>query len=83
MHATQLLAWVRKVGRFDWLGSDIHAVLMDSGALIGPECVRPNYRHISFATRHNSERNDWCAVAIAVLDGSEPYSCAHCGGALT
>jgi hypothetical protein len=74
-----LLQWVRLVGRYGWLGGYTHAVLLDDGGVLGPECVRPNYREVSWATRHG-EHNGWCAVGIVALDGEdEPTTCAHCG----
>lgn len=73
-----ILRNVRKVGRFDWLGGYTHVVLLDDGEILGPECVRPNYREISWATRHG-EGNGWQAVAVVALDGSdEDPTCAHC-----
>jgi len=76
---THLLRQVRMVGRFAWLGGYTHAVLVDDGELIGPECVAPNYGAISTATRWQ-ENNGWRAVAVVALEGSdEPDYCAHCG----
>ena len=74
----EILHNVRKVGRFDWLGGYAHAVLLSDGEVLGPECVAPNYREISHATRHG-ERSGWAAVAVIALDGAdEPEHCAHC-----
>lgn len=79
MSAQDTLRQVRMVGRYGWLGGYTHAVLLGDGEPIGPECVRPNYREISDATRHNMA-NGWQAVAVVALDGSdEAEFCAHCG----
>jgi len=72
-----ILRWVRLVGRYGWLGGYTHAVLLNDGEVLGPECVGPNYREVSWATRHGDD-NGWRAVAILALDDGETW-CAHCG----
>jgi hypothetical protein len=82
-NTAKLLRQVRMVGRYDWLGGYTHAVLMDDGETIGPECVRPNYREISKSTRHKSA-DGWQAVAVFALDDpAAGERCAHCGKALS
>lgn len=77
VNAAHLLRQVRMVGRYDWLGGYTHAVLMDDGGTIGPECVKPNYREISESTRHASA-DGWQAVAVFAIDDG-PEICDHCG----
>lgn len=78
----QVLRQVRMVGRYGWLGGYDHAVLLDDSCLLGPECVKPNYREISWATRHRQD-NGWRAVAVVALDGTDDTDCcAECGKVL-
>lgn len=78
-----LLRQVRMVGRYDWLGGYTHAVVMGDGELLGPECVRPNYRLIREATRHG-DKSGWEAVAVIALDNPDSDDhCAHCNKELT
>lgn len=78
MEANYKLRQVRMVGRYGWNGGYTHALLMGDGETVGPECVRPNYREISWATRHGG-RTGWCVEAVIALDGDEDEFCAHCG----
>lgn len=73
----KLLAQVRMVGRFGWLGGYTHAVLTNDGAMICARCVHDNYRCISWATRHDAH-DGWQAMAVFALD-SGPEHCDNCG----
>ncbi len=78
METSQTLRQVRMVGRFGWYGGYTHALLMDDGEIIGPECVKPNYRNLSASTREHAG-DGWEVIAVIALDGSdEPDYCAHC-----
>ena len=61
---------------YAWPGGYPIYVYLEDGSALCPDCVRDNYRAISYATRHRL-KDSWQALGADVFyEGTD--QCAHC-----
>lgn len=81
MSAAALLRDVRRMARYrySWPGGYALALVMTDGGILCADCVRAEYRQISYETRHGL-RGGWSAAGVDHAENwDEPATCDHCG----